>query len=68
MMRPSVEPQLRQLPGVTRKREQRLRDYGYITLWDVAEADVDELADDLMIAKALARQMIQTANELVLHE
>jgi hypothetical protein len=49
-------------------REQRLRDYGYITLWDVAEADVDELADDLMIAKALARQMIQTANELVLHE
>ena len=67
-MRPSVEPHLRHLPGVTRKREQRLHDYGYITLWDVAEADVDELADDLMITKALARQMVQTANELVLHE
>jgi hypothetical protein len=39
-----------------------------MTLWDVAEADVAVLADDLMIAKALARQMIQTANELVLHE
>lgn len=67
-MRASIEQGLQQLPAVTRKREQRLRDYGYITLWDVAEADTDELAEDLMIAKALARQMIQTAQYLVLHE
>jgi excinuclease UvrABC nuclease subunit len=54
-----------QLPGVTRKREQRLYDYGYINLWDVAEADIDELATDLMIAKPLAQQMITTAKYLV---
>ena len=54
-----------QLPGVTRKREQRLHDYGYINLWDVAEADIDELASDLMIAKSLAQQMISTAKNLV---
>jgi excinuclease UvrABC nuclease subunit len=64
----SQTSELRQLPGVTRKREQRLRDRGYIALWDIAEADIDELAEDLMIAKALAQQMIQTAQYLVLHE
>ncbi len=64
-MRHQVESELQQLPGVTRKREQRMRDSGYIHLWDVAEADVNELAEDLMIAKALAQQMIKTAKYLV---
>ena len=57
-----------QLPGVTRKREQRLHDYGYIHLWDVAEADVEESAADLMIVRSLTQQMISTANYLVMIE
>ena len=60
--------ELLQLPGVTRKREQRLRDLGYLSLWDVAEADIDELADDLEITRSLSQQMIQTAQYLVMHD
>ena len=60
--------ELLQLPGVTRKREQHLRELGYLCLRDVAEADVDELSDDLEITKALAQQMIQTVQYLVMHD
>ena len=60
--------ELLQLPSVTRKCAQRLREFGYFRLWDVAEANFDELVDDLEITKALAQQMIQTAQYLVMHE
>jgi len=60
--------ELLQLPGVTRKREQRLRECGYVSLWDVADADIDQLTEDLEITKSLAQQMIQTAQYLVTHE
>ena len=64
-LRRSDDSELLQLPGVTRKREQRLRDYGFISLWDVAEADSSDLAEALIITRALAHQMITTAKYLV---
>jgi predicted RecB family nuclease len=67
-MRYDQTSDLLQLPGVTHKREQRLRELGYLSLRDVAEADINELADDLEITKALAQQMIQTAQYLVRHD
>jgi hypothetical protein len=44
---------------------QRLLDFGYISLWDVAEADCNDLAEDLMITRALAQEMITSAKYLI---
>jgi predicted flap endonuclease-1-like 5' DNA nuclease len=56
---------LTQLPGINKKLERKLKERGYDTLYEIGEADVNDLAKDAGVTRKEAKQMIDTANKLL---
>jgi len=59
------EYDLTQLPGVDEELEKRLKEKGYITLWEVAFEDCDIFAVDAVTTKDAAEKIIANANTLL---
>jgi predicted flap endonuclease-1-like 5' DNA nuclease len=47
---------LMQLPGINKKLERKLRERGYNTLYEIGEADVNDLAKDAGVTGKEAKQ------------
>ena len=56
---------LTQLSRVNQEMERRLKGMGYSTLWQIAFADADELADESRVSIRVAERMIDEAKKLV---
>lgn len=56
---------LTQLPGVDKSLERKLKELGYETLWEIAEAEADELAKDAGVTAKDAEKMIAAANKIL---
>jgi len=56
---------LTQLSSVHKKLEERLKGMGYHTIWDIAYADIDELAEGARVSTRIAKRMIDEARKLV---
>ena len=66
MMRRNVdERDLTQLSRVNQEMERRLKGRGYRDLWQIAFADVDELAADGRVSTRTAERMVNEARKLV---
>jgi hypothetical protein len=65
MRRYPDERDLTQLSRVNQEMERRLKGMGYSTLWQIAFADVDELADEGRVSIRVAERMIDEAKKLV---
>lgn len=66
MMRRNVdENDLTQLSRVNQEMESRLKGRGYRDLWQIAFADVDELAEDGRVSTRVAERMVEEARKLV---
>ena len=59
------ESNLTQLSRVNQEMENRLKEKGYDTLWDIAYADMEELAEDAGINIRVAERMIDEAGKLL---
>ena len=59
------ESDLKQLPGVDDELEKRLKEKGYVTLWEVAFEDFDVFAVDAGVTKDAAEKIIAAANMLL---
>jgi hypothetical protein len=59
------EKNLTQLSRVNQEMERRLKEMGYSTLWQIAFADVEELADEGRVSIRVAERMIDEARKLV---
>ncbi len=56
---------LTQLPDVDLKRERRLKRIGYDTLYEIAEASIQGLAQDARVTTKVAQNMITVAKLLL---
>ena len=56
------EYDLKQLPVVDEELEKRLKEQGYVTLWEVAFEDCDIFAVDAGVTKDAAEKIIANAN------
>jgi uncharacterized membrane-anchored protein len=66
MMRRNVDAEdLTQLSRVNQEMERRLKDRGYRDLWQIALADVDELAADGRVSRRVAERMVEEARKLL---
>ena len=65
MRRELDESDLTQLSRVNQEMEKRLKGMGYHTLWDIAFADVDVLAEDGRVSMRVAERMIDEAKKLL---
>lgn len=66
MMRQDLdESDLTQLSRVNQEMERRLKEMGYSTLWQIAFADIEELADDGRVSIRVAERMIDEAKKLL---
>jgi hypothetical protein len=65
MRRELDESDLTQLSRVNQEMEKRLKGMGYDTLWDIAFADVDVLAEDGQVSMRVAERMIDEAKKLL---
>ena len=69
MMRRNVdERDLTQLSRVNQEMERRLQERGYRDLWQIAFADVAELADDGRVSLRVAERMVEEAQKLLVLE
>ena len=59
------ESDLKQLPGVDDELEKKLKEQGYVTLWDVAFEDYDVFAVAAGVTKDAAEKIVDAANELL---
>jgi hypothetical protein len=59
------ESDLTQLSRVNQEMERRLKGMGYSTLWQIAFADVEELADEGRVSIRVAEKMIDEAKKLL---
>ena len=59
------ERNLTQLSRVNQEMERRLKEMGYSTLWQIAFADVNELAEEGRVSIRVAKRMINEAKKLV---
>jgi hypothetical protein len=65
MMRRGIdESELTQLSRVNQEMELRLKGIGYKNLWQIAFADVEELADEGRVSTHTAERMIDQAKKL----
>ena len=53
------------LSRVNQEMERRLKGMGYSTLWQIAFADADKLADESRVSIRVAERMIDEAKKLV---
>ncbi|MGB9674603.1 MAG: DNA repair and recombination protein RadA [Nanopusillaceae archaeon] len=58
-----VSKDLEDLPGVGPKTAQKLRDYGIVTIEDLAMASVHELVEKVGLGEEVARRLIELAQE-----
>jgi hypothetical protein len=66
MMRRVInESDLTQLSRVNQEMERRLKGMGYKNLWQIAFADVEELANEGRVSTYTAKRMIDEARKLV---
>jgi hypothetical protein len=65
MRRVLDESDLTQLSWVNHEMERRLKEIGYDTLWDIAYADIEELAEDARISIRTAERMVGEARKLL---
>ncbi len=66
MMRRNVdERDLTQLSRVNQDMDRRLKERGYRDLWQIAFADIEELAEDGRVSTRVAERMINEARKLV---
>ena len=65
MRRDLDESDLTQLSRVNPEMEKRLKEKGYNTLWGIAYADMEELAEDARINIRVAERMIDEAGKLL---
>jgi len=65
MSRDLDESDLTQLSRVNQEMELRLKGIGYNTLWQIAFADIEELADDGRVSIRVAERMIDEAKKLL---
>jgi hypothetical protein len=56
---------LTQLSRVNQEMERKLKEMGYKNLWQIAFADVEELADEGRVSIRVAERMIDEANKLL---
>lgn len=64
MMRRNVdERDLTQLSRVNQEMERRLKERGYRDLWQIAFADIEELAEDGRVGLRVAERMVEEARE-----
>jgi hypothetical protein len=59
------ESDLTQLSRVNQEMERRLKGMGYSTLWQIAFADVEELADEGRVSIRVAEKMIDEVKKLL---
>jgi hypothetical protein len=59
------ESDLTQLSRVNQEMERKLKEMGYKNLWQIAFADVEELADEGRVSIRVAERMIDEANKLL---
>jgi len=62
------EGDLTQLPGVDMTLQRKLKSAGYDTLYEIAEATINELAEYAEVSKNAAKKMIEMANNLLGYE
>jgi hypothetical protein len=66
MMRRVInESDLTQLSRVNQEMERRLKDMGYKNLWQIAFADIEELADEGRVSTHTAKRMIDEARKMI---
>jgi hypothetical protein len=65
MRRDLDESDLTQLSRVNQEMERRLKEIGYKNLWQIAFAEVEELADDGRVSIRVAERMIDEAKKLL---
>ena len=65
MRRDLDESDLTRLSRVNQEMERRLKERGYDTLWDIAFADVDALADAGRVSIRVAERMVSEAGKLL---
>ena len=65
MRRDLDERNLTQLSRVNQEMERKLKEMGYKNLWQVAFADLEELADDGRVSIRVAERMIDEAKKLL---
>ena len=65
MRRELDESDLTQLSRVNQEMERRLKEIGYKNLWQIAFADVEQLADDGRVSIRVAERMIDEAKKLL---
>lgn len=66
MMRRDVDASdLTQLSRVNQEMERRLKERGYRDLWQIAFADVAELAEDGRVGLRVAERMVEEARKLL---
>jgi hypothetical protein len=65
MRRDLDESELTLLSRVNQEMERRLKEIGYKNLWQIAFADVEELADDGRVSIRAAERMIDEAKKLL---
>ena len=59
---------LTQLSRVNQEMERRLKEMGYDTLWDIAYADINQLAEDARVSIRTAERMKDEARKLLEEE
>jgi hypothetical protein len=59
---------LTQLSRVNQEMERKLKGMGYNLLWDIAYANINQLAEDARISIRTAKRMIDEARNLVVSE
>ena len=59
------ESDLTQLPGIDEELAKRLKEQGYLTLYEVAYETEETLAEDAGITKRKAKSIIAAANKLL---
>ena len=65
MRRDLDERNLTQLSRVNQEMERKLKEMGYKNLWQIAFADLEELADDGRVSIRVAERMIDEAKKLL---
>ena len=65
MRRDLDESDLTRLSRVNPEMKKRLKEKGYKSLWQIAFADVEELADDGRVSIRVAERMIDEAKKLL---
>ena len=56
------------LPGVGETLAKKLKEMGYDTLWEIAYADINDLAVDAKVSTSTAENMMAAAKKLLGHD